>query len=381
MLHSLFLQFLQPLPPGEFPSIDKAKLIESKSLALKHNLFMLWYSQLESYSRNVSSGSTIRDFLKESKPLYLQGVVSSIRQEHVENDLITLLKKNGISSIVIKGNALARELYDDQYCRSSVDIDMLVKREDVFQAESLLKQAGFMGNEKIPLRYYLDRIHHSAYSHKKESLYLEMHWHFGVPYFFNLSSAEIWSEIKVYGDSQLKLSPDMTIIMLLVHHHSHSFRELKILVDLLWAFHKYDRVMEWELFARRLQAIGLVKTALISLMQIKALWTEASERIASVVKLLQEIEQTEVVVPSCLSTYFRMDLEPDSFPSIYKDKFMARLLLDRWSTILESFLKTLFPSPRTIKVLYDDNRNWTLPVNYLRFLNWKVKSWSGSQSG
>jgi hypothetical protein len=105
-------------------------------------------------------------------------------------------------------------------------------------------------------------------------------------------------------------------------------------------------------------------------MQINALWKDASEKIASVANLLKEIEKTGVRVPRCLSTYFRMDPGRGSFPRIYKDKFMARLLLDSWPTILGSFLKTLFPSPRTIKALYDDKRNWTLPANYLR-LKWR----------
>jgi len=45
-----------------------------------------------------------------------------------------------------------------------------------------------------------------------------------------------------------------------------------------------------------------------------------------------------------------------------------------------SYFKTLFPVPEAIKELYGDRRNFTLPLNYLRFIKWRVREWTGGIS-
>jgi hypothetical protein len=72
-----------------------------------------------------------------------------------------------------------------------------------------------------------------------------------------------------------------------------------------------------------------------------------------------------------------MDINRNNLSTIYKDKLIARFALDRWSTIIFSFFKTLFPFPVAIKELYRDKRNWSLPFNYVRFIKWRVKEWMG----
>ena len=56
---------------------------------------------------------------------------------------------------------------------------------------------------------------------------------------------------------------------------------------------------------------------------------------------------------------------------------MARLALDRWNAILHSFTKTFFPPPSAIRELYRDFRNWTLPINYIRFILWRISKAKG----
>ena len=64
-------------------------------------------------------------------------------------------------------------------------------------------------------------------------------------------------------------------------------------------------------------------------------------------------------------------------PNFYKDKLIERLALDRLSTTVLSYFRTLFPVPEAIKELYKDRRNWYLPFNYLKFIKWRVKEWMG----
>ena len=177
------------------------------------------------------------------------------------------MTERGIPSVVIRGNAIAKEIYDDPNCRASSDIDILVRLSDAIRADSVLSEAGYLRSDNLPLKFWFYRIHHAVYRHPESENIIEIHWNFGIPSFFRLSSEEIWAGV-ISTDSEYRLSPEMAMIMLFIHHHMHSFRELKILVDTLWAFHRYQNVIDWENFSVKIQRIGLIKTTLITLNQI-----------------------------------------------------------------------------------------------------------------
>ncbi|MFA6055918.1 MAG: nucleotidyltransferase family protein, partial [Thermodesulfovibrionales bacterium] len=305
-----------------------------------------------------------------------KSVSRSARQEAVENEVTSLLLEKGIRSIVIKGNRLANEIFQDPNCRVSSDIDILIPRVDAEKVDRILRERGYQGDAVAPVKYCLSRIHHAIYHHPGNNMLVEIHWHFGVPYFFRLTSDEIWREV-ANDSGAMMLSPEMTLVMLLIHHHSHSFRELKILVDILWTLYRYESVIDWRHFAMKIRKAGLVKTTLISLHQIKTLWKEAPDDLKSFRALEREINNTGYSIPSIVLSYFRMDINEDKARNIYKDKLIARFVLDSRSDILLSFPKTLFPVPEAIRELYRDGRNWTLPLNYLKFITWRVKEWMG----
>ncbi len=279
--------------------------------------------------------------------------------------------------MVIKGNQIAKEIYDDPNCRISSDIDILIRRDDAIAADSILIEAGYIGEADVPLIYCLSHIHHASYDHPGNRILIEIHWGFGVPYFFKLDSKEIWDEVIISESGDSRLSPAMLMFMLLIHHHSHSFRELKILVDIMWAMWKYEDVIDWHLFAQQIKKSGLIRTTLINLNQMRSLWEKDIDQMESVKALKQELAEAGHRVPAFLLSYFRMDIGSDSTSNMYKDKLVARLALDRLSTTVLSYFRTLFPVPEAIKELYKDRRNWSLPFNYLKFIKWRVKEWMG----
>jgi len=374
--NSLFLQLIRPFPPDSAFEIDKNDLGELKSLSLKYNLFPLVYIRLHKYKDCFSPGQFVIDFLDETKGLYWKSIATSMKQEAVEKEIICLLGNNAIPSLVIKGNEIAREIYDDPNCRISSDVDILIRKADAINMDSLLTGAGYVPEENMPLAYCLSRIHHLAYHHPENNVLIEIHWGFGVPYFFKLESDEIWNRIIYTDTGRRKLSPEVLVIMLLIHHHSHSFRELKILVDILWALHRYEDVIDWKAFSQKIQVIGLVKTTLMTIWQIQSLWPERIDELKSIQIFNDELNKIGCRVPRYLSEYFRMDLDMDYAHQLYRDKLVARFALDKLSTTVFSFLKTLFPVPEAIKELYQDSRNCTLPVNYLKFIAWRVREWT-----
>jgi hypothetical protein len=377
-MSEIFLKLIHPVPLQAFLDISEDDLSKISALAQNHNLLMLTYIQLQKYQKEMPLNRHIGRYLEEQKPLFLSNVVCSLRHETIEKEVISLLKEEGIPAVVIKGNQIAREVYDSANCRACCDVDMLIKESDSLGVDSVLSTAGYTRTETTPLGFWRRRLHHAQYIHPKTHDLVEMHWNFSIPSFFSLTSEEIWTGVVNADSTEMKLFPDMMLILLLMHHHLHGFRELRILIDFLWASHRYEETIDWAAFARRLKKIGLVKTALITLNQIQTTWKQNDFEMNGLQTLSQEIRRMRYKAPKRLSVFFKMDVEKKDGFQPNKDKVMARFALDSWARIMFSFLKSIFPFPESIKDLYQDRRTWTLPRNYFRFMTWRMKDWLGA---
>jgi hypothetical protein len=60
---------------------------------------------------------------------------------------------------------------------------------------------------------------------------------------------------------------------------------------------------------------------------------------------------------------------------------MAKLVLDKKSKVMYSFAKIIFPRPQDIRGLYPGTSKLTLPLNYLRFICWRIKQSAGFAKG
>ncbi|MEE8479996.1 MAG: nucleotidyltransferase family protein, partial [Desulfobacterales bacterium] len=138
-----FLKLVQPIPLKGSLQIDEMELVEIESIAKRHNLFMLLYVQLQKYNKEISQNSDIQNYLRERKPLFLSNAVHSVRQEVIEKEIINLLSAEQVPAIVMKGNEIAKEIYNDPNCRISSDIDILIKISDALQADTILIEAGY----------------------------------------------------------------------------------------------------------------------------------------------------------------------------------------------------------------------------------------------
>ena len=374
-MNDQFLALLAPTPIAGPVQLGRDDLEKIKTIAKRRGLLMLLHKRLADNMGNMEPAGEAARFLKELEAVRLSGIARSIRQENVQSEVSAILSKADIPWIVLRGNAIARLLYHDPYCRVSADIDLLIPRADVLSADKLFSGLGYRRGDTLPLNFWMNRIHHAVYIYPGTRSLIELHWNFGIPSYFRLTSEEIWAEVIPEESGQNGFSPEMTIIQLLIHHHMHAFRELKILVDILWAFHKYDGTVEWKTLAARLKNIGLMKTTLITLSQLMDLWKNLSSRMLSVTTVQQCLGEPVYRLPNYLQSYFCMDIGRDYQFQSFKDSVMSRLALDSPETICFSFVKSLFPMPGDIKALYDDKRNWTLPFNYSRFITWRLAEW------
>ena len=372
-MHPPNLRLLAPEQADTITDISAGEITELEPIAKRFNLLMLLYTQLQRHTRCGEGPAA--DFLSRYRSVYLMNAARSARQEVLGEKALSLLREQGIPTCLIKGDKLAREIYGDPNSRTSSDIDILVRAGDITEADRLLTASGYTRCETIPLRFWLTRLHHALYRGPGNDNYLEVHWNFSVPAFFRLRSDEIWNEITRDESGRLVLSPEMTVIHMLIHHYMHVFRDLKILVDVFWTLSRYDKEIDWEKMAGLLCEIGLMKTTLITLSQMSALWPLQSSALNSCRMLKEAIGRRGIRASRMLITFFEMDVGRNPAGTGYQEQVVKRFALDRWTTICLSFIRVLIPLPEAIKAFYGDDRNWMLPLNYMRFIFWRMKEW------
>jgi hypothetical protein len=365
----LFLSLLLP-DPEQGLAIEKQDLPVLWDLARKHNLSALLYTQME--RRLAARNSAIEDFLLEKKQEFLSIVVRSVALEAVEAKVVSLLQEGGVESCLFKGRAIAEQIYGDPNCRYSSDIDILIRQDDVLKADAILSAADYRRDNDLPLLFWMERIHHAVYLEPLSGHTIEVHWNFGIPSFFRLTSEEIWDGI-IGGPGEHRLGPEMNLIQALMHHHMHAFKELRPLVDIIWLMNHFKNNIDWSRLSELICKIGLVKTTLITMRQIRDLWGEEH-------KVLKNLEAFEIGMKNnvtgqstYLGRFLQIDIDMAPTGLVWKDKVMMRLALDRPLTIAASFAKILFPKPEAIKALYNDQRKWVLPFHYIRFLTFRLR--------
>ncbi len=364
-----------PFGAGQPVSVTPAGLSDMAREARRHNLLMLLYAQVSRNRDRIKPRDAVDDFLDEMKAAYYGNVARTTRREVAESCTIDLLSGEGIPSVLLRGSTIACDLYGDPFCRTSADIDLLIRQDDMLRADAVLSGNGYRRLDRLPLTFWAKRIHHAVYHRPATDDLIEVHWNFGIPSFFRLSSEDIWADAVRIDRMQFRLSPAMTVIHLLMHHHMHSFRELRILTDIIWALHKYGDSIDWGAFAQRLTHIGLLKTAMITLGQMKMLCKERAESETALRNFREAVGKSGHGKPVMLNRYFRSIAEKDHVFQDRRDKFMARLALDIRKKMLLSFVTALFPSPGELKDLYGDNRSRMLPRHYAKFISWRMREW------
>ena len=149
-----------------------------------------------------------------------------------------LFVEAGVPLIPLKGVALSQELYGDPCVRSSCDLDILVKPEDVEKAEKLLIQAGYrhaLGFHNMPERqkhHIVNTLHHHEYLNDDRQGYIELHWRSylwpkeRVAALWDTSRYSAWLDVGL-----MQLSTEETILFLADHGARHGWPCLKWLSD------------------------------------------------------------------------------------------------------------------------------------------------------
>ena len=133
----------------------------------------------------------------------------------VFRDVLSRLAQHNLPTIVLRGAALAQTVYPDPAMRHCHDVDLLLRPQDLSQAQNLLLSAGFVKSRGDPLHGH----QHLVFRHRSH-LPLELHSRpFLLPH-YSIGTSEVWERVReqnIAGASTLILCPTDQLLHIAVH--------------------------------------------------------------------------------------------------------------------------------------------------------------------
>jgi len=199
------------------------------SLAIFHRLTSFAYLHLSSLGTDEVPAQTL-EFLKAR---FYQNAGEALRQTGELLKVLNLLNGNGILAVPYKGPELAARVYGNVALRWSCDLDIIVKRQDVPRARSLLEAVGFRPRHSISEagQQFLVRNRHSDVFHRDGGPVIELHWAFtdGETSFpVGLEDLQPRLQECEMGGSKVKVFPlEDLLLILCVHGATHRWDRLE----------------------------------------------------------------------------------------------------------------------------------------------------------
>lgn len=235
--------------------------------------------------------------LKPLEDTYQKIRNKNLRRLEIGLPILSALMNQGVEVIILKGNAIAEEIYQDIGYKPMNDIDILVKKEDLdviyqtFQKYELLTGAPLESNIRKQEKY---SHHWPPFFDKKLELFLGTHWNIAAPTRgLDIPVADFWRdkvEFKLLGKTFFRLSPKHNLLHLCVHLNSAKtgLREIADIVKVIEANIDNLSVSEFHQLTTAAKAEHEVYEALCLVNALKG-FSFVSELL---IKLSQSIEES-----------------------------------------------------------------------------------------
>ncbi|MBN2119697.1 MAG: nucleotidyltransferase family protein [Candidatus Omnitrophica bacterium] len=204
---------------------------------------------------------------------YANSLSNTLVFEEAEKIIAKFSEKN-IKTIAIKGVFLAEHVYKNIALRPMSDIDLLIAKDNLKEANLLLNSLGYITPDS-----YFDFLKNSrilplnTLMYKKERPFkycLHLHWHLVNTTWpledlvSRIDMFSVWSKVqstKIGGVDALALCPEHLLIYLCLHAFIHSFDNLMRLSDIAMVLSSYAENLDWQridYFSREWGISGIV---------------------------------------------------------------------------------------------------------------------------
>jgi len=179
-------------------------------------------------------------------------------------NILDVLNKAGLKVIVLKGAALAETVYGNLALRPMSDVDLLVKKEDLYRINEQLNGLGYFPTDRSVDDVDLSSTYLTSLDYRNplgNSPSLHIHWHFvnsTIPnesYMRQIKMEDIWRDAvrtNIANSETWVMSPHHLIIHLAEHalRVTHSLSKLSYFCDIDRSINYYMKVLDWNLLVR-----------------------------------------------------------------------------------------------------------------------------------
>ncbi|UCC38711.1 MAG: nucleotidyltransferase family protein [Candidatus Aminicenantes bacterium] len=240
---------------GKISGIDWGNFLKR---ARDNGISALIYSKLNENKPDFPN--TLSEIFEElKKDYYLNAAKNALIFEELGR-ILKALGTTGPQVIVLKGAALAEIVYKNLAFRPMLDIDLLVKNEDINGLDKKLKALGYGPSDSnvndIDLSSsYLTTLDYRSSS--EHSFSLHIHWHFvnsTVPNYSlveNIKMENIWRdavEAEIADAKTLVMAPHHLLIHLSEHalRVSHSLSKISFFYDIHETINSHEEQLDWD---------------------------------------------------------------------------------------------------------------------------------------
>lgn len=243
--------------------LDWPYLLESAS---RHKVIAILYRSLES----MSFENLPKDALIDLQTRFRDNTLHNFSMTSELARLLDLFEDNSIPIIPFKGPVLSSQLYGEIALRQSVDLDLVIHREDLFRAVDIIKQQGYdaiqqMG--KIQQESFLRTEHHISFYNKDKNIIIEVHWRISPEMFAMQSDMNgLWLRTEkrvILGRSMLSFASEDLIMILCDHGARHDWRRLVWICDIARLIEV--ETFDWAHLFERAQKEGSTRSVLLAL--------------------------------------------------------------------------------------------------------------------
>ena len=344
----------EPAPTGEHnwrSILDYAK---------RNGVTALLYYQLGAHSEIAEELDAPEWFLKSLKTYSFQLVAIELARIAELKNILTTWAEQDIRPLILKGTALAYSLYPEPWTRERCDTDVLFKsREEAQYAHEVLEAMGY----RQPNAVSGDYISHQFMSYRAGGNLmphtLDMHWRINNAWAFaNTFSYEELAEkaisIPTLSPNARGLSDVHALLLACMHRAANVSAGNANRLLWLYDFHLLSEVMEknnWEEFGRLAEKKKIVEVCLDGFQAV--------------------IDAYQSEIPESVMGELRAKTEQDGFTPHTADRSWQIALMQFRSlpgvgSRFRYLRELLFPSADYMKVKYECESRFLLPIYYLK---------------
>jgi hypothetical protein len=213
---------------------------------------LLWWNLQKSGVNEVE--------LEKLKPHYLVSWAKSHERGELAVEMIGLFERSGISTMLLKGIALAARHYEKPALRPMSDVDLMVPAGDAEKARGMLLARGWRPTQTLP-ETALSLLHGLGFEDRKGRL-LDLHWHSLHESLVPAADNGFWSRaewIEIDGTKARILSPADQLLHVCVHGLRWArVPAIQWVPDVMAVLHSSGSRIDWDVLVREAQGRRVV---------------------------------------------------------------------------------------------------------------------------